>query len=276
MKIISDKKKFKAAVPLFDVAQSLFFSYSTLQSDSELENILKNQMANDDINLFVNKDPRGIINEVILKNYPNELSVKANFINEVLMKAKNQVTVFELIVGESRADLCKVNGSSTAYEIKTDLDNLKRLPKQIDDYLKIFERVFVICSEKKVTEIEACLIPECGIFSYNISKTGKYKFKQYKKALDSNKIDPQKQLEMLRRKELISGYDISVNSNKNEMINQILSRYSPEKINLVFKNIIKLRYKNQWEFLKENQERIYEIDYQWFFKNKVNPELIYY
>ena len=49
------------------------------------------------------------------------------------MKGKSHVTIFELPVGSSRADLCKINGTSVAYEIKTDLDNFNRLEKQIED-----------------------------------------------------------------------------------------------------------------------------------------------
>ncbi|QAT41971.1 sce7726 family protein [Aminipila luticellarii] len=257
----------------FKLAQSLYSAYSTLQSTSELEHMLS-EIPNTD-STFNYKNPRALINSIILQNYPNEISVKSNFINEVLFKSNNQVTIFELILGKSRADLCKVNGASVAYEIKTDLDNLLRLEKQLTDYLNVFENVFVICSVNKLPEIEKTILEECGIYIYSISQTGKYKFKKYRPALSSKTLNSEKQLKILRKKELYDYFKLNTYCSRESMEQYILQHYSNKKINLIFKTIMKDRYREQWEFLRNNKDNIYEIDYQWFFKNAINPSLIY-
>jgi len=261
--------------PTFKDAQALFCSYSTLQSDTTLENNLTYSLDAALLNTFDTQSTREIYNKVILKYYPNEVSVKSNFINQVLFKSKNHVTIFELPIGSSRADLCKLNGSSVAYEIKTDLDNSLRLKKQLNDYLNIFEKVFVICSENKLKDIESQIIPTCGIYTYSITSRGNYKFKLYRHANISKQLNCKKQLDILRKQELIKNFSIDSLPNRKDLTSLILQQYSATRINEIFKQVIKNRYQTQWDFLKNNKSQILEIDYQWFFKNTINPDLIY-
>lgn len=261
--------------PTFKDAQALYSSYSTLQSNTDLKKNLMNTLNWEILSTFSTDNTREIFNEVILKYYPNELSVKSNFINHILFKSNNHVTIFELPIGNSRIDLCKINGSSTAYEIKTDLDNLVRLNKQLNDYLRIFEKVFVICSQNKLPDIEKQIIPNCGIYVYSISKHGNYKFQLYKHASFSEYLNSKNQLDILRKQELIKNFSINSLANRRDVTSLILQKYSSAEINKIFKLVIKARYKNQWDFLKNNRSQIFEIDYQWFFKNTINPNLIY-
>jgi len=261
--------------PSFIEAQQLFSKYSTLKTNVDLYNGLHDILSQDEINSYSMSNPREIYNDVVLKYYSNEIAIKSCFINNVLLKTDGHVTIFELSVGGSRADLCKINGTSIAYEIKTDLDNLQRLDKQLRDYMQIFEKVFVICSSTKVSQIREHLIPECGIYSYSISKNGIYRFKMEKVALASDRLDPSKQLSVLTKKEIITHFQMGTSQSKNEMIVRIESSVSNSRINSVFKNCMKLKYQKQWEFLKDNHQRIFEIDYQWFFKNTIDPSIIY-
>lgn len=261
--------------PKFKIAQALYSSYTTLQSNSILENNLKDILDTAILNTFDTNDIRKIYNEIILKYYPNELSVKSNFINQVLFKSNNHVTIFELPIGSSRIDLCKMNSSSIAYEIKTDLDNLLRLNKQLNDYLEIFEKVFVICSLNKLPNIKKHIIPSCGIYTYSISKHGNYKFRLYRHATLSEHLNSKKQLNILRKQELIKYFSVKPLTNRKELTSLILFKYSSKQINEIFKQVIKARYEAQWTFLKSNKLEIFEIDYQWFFKNTINPKLIY-
>lgn len=269
------KNKLCKLHPTFKDAQALFCSYSTLQSNSFLENKLNDSLDVALLNTFKTKNAREIYNKVILKYYPNEISVKSNFINQVLFKSRKHVVIFELPIGNSRADLCKINGSSTAYEIKTDLDNLIRLNKQLNDYLDIFEKVFVICSVNKLLEIESQIIPNCGIYTYSISNRGAYKFLLHRPASLSQQINCSKQLNILRKQELLKNFSVESLPIKKDLKSLILQKYSSTEINEIFKQVIKDRYQTQWDFLRNNKSQIYEIDYQWFFKNSINPALIY-
>lgn len=50
----------------------------------------------------------------------------------------------ELNVYTSKADVVIVNGTSSAYEIKSELDNLDRLDKQLEDYQLVFDHTYVV------------------------------------------------------------------------------------------------------------------------------------
>jgi len=261
--------------PTFKDAQLLYASYSTIETDKSLYNNLVDIIDSTFLKTLSTKSVREIYNSIILKYYPNEICIKSNFINKTLLKGKKHVTIFELPIGKSRADLCKVNGLSIAYEIKTDLDNLSRLNKQINDYLQIFENVFIICSEKKLSVIEKNILPLCGVYSYTISRQGDIKFNLYRQASKSQNLNAKKQLSLLRKDELIKFFCTKNYQSKNDIVNYIYSRYTPKYINIQFKKIIKLRYQNQWNFLKYYHSDILEIDYQWFYKNSINPKTIY-
>ena len=69
----------------------------------------------------------------------------------------------ELRVWRSRADLVMLNGTSTAYEIKTELDNLDRLKSQLDAYLRMFDIVQVVTCESQLPQLQAIIPPSVGI-----------------------------------------------------------------------------------------------------------------
>ena len=94
--------------------------------------------------------------------YHNEAFIKAMFIKE--LKKQKSVSFFELPIKDSRIDLCSINGHSVAYEIKTKYDTLKRLNKQVNDYLSAFEYVYVVCSSDKTGLVQST-VPNCvGIY----------------------------------------------------------------------------------------------------------------
>lgn len=57
---------------------------------------------------------------------------------------KNVVVMDEFRANECRADVVAVNGTSIAYEVKTDLDSLDKLPKQLDTYQTVFDEIWVV------------------------------------------------------------------------------------------------------------------------------------
>lgn len=259
----------------FQDAQKLFASYSPLKTDDDLVKELGYILGNNTKSLLAEYSPRQLCNDIVSKHYPNETSVKSAFTNEILMKTKNHISVFELSVGSSRADICKINGTSIAYEIKTDLDNLQRLNKQLTDYLQVFEKVYVICSEGKAEKIKEYMPLECGIYIYRITKYGKYKFEILKSADFSKNINSKKQLHILTKQELSWNFNIDKALTKDKQLEQIIKEYGSEKINEIFKICMKQKYKEKWNFLRERHKEIYDIDYQWFFKYTIEPNIIY-
>lgn len=69
----------------------------------------------------------------------------------------------ELRVWRSKVDLAMFNGTSVAYEIKSDLDNLGRLDAQLRDYTKIFDEVFVVVSEDKLDAVRGAVRDHVGL-----------------------------------------------------------------------------------------------------------------
>lgn len=84
------------------------------------------------------------------EHYRNEYIYKNTFINSLLLKnygVKDTLAINEFRVGNSIADIVLFNGTSKAFEIKTELDSNKRLVNQLADYSKIFKQCYIITHE---------------------------------------------------------------------------------------------------------------------------------
>ncbi|SFM28537.1 hypothetical protein SAMN04487943_11221 [Gracilibacillus orientalis] len=265
-------------IDCFEYGQLLFENYSTVLSNENVEDRIINTFnGNIEPDYFKenNITPRVFINEFLLRYYPNETSIKSTFINNVLLKSTNHVTVFELKVGNSRLDLCKINGISTAFEIKTELDTSVRLEHQMEDYFKTFEKVYLICSESNIDKMIDKIPKECGIYTYYSTKTGRYIFKKKRSAIKSSQISSYSQLSSLTKKDLQVYFKCKYDIDKDSMIEMIINSNTNKEINKIFKLCLKNKYLKKWEFLLENKSDILEIDYQWFYKNLLSPEIVY-
>lgn len=84
------------------------------------------------------------------KRYRNEYVYKNTFINDLLLNkygVKDTIAINEFRVGNSIADIVMFNGTSKAFEIKTELDSNKRLSGQLSDYTKIFKSCYIVTHE---------------------------------------------------------------------------------------------------------------------------------
>lgn len=260
----------------FKYAKLLANQYSTYLSNASVEQKVLEVFNGDLPSQFNDELPlRESLNKFLLHHYPNETAIKSTFINNVLFKTNNHVSIFELNVGKSRLDLCKINGISTAFEIKTDLDTPRRLNQQMTDYFQVFDEVYLICSEKNLKVMLPHLPNECGIYTYNKTKTGKYSFKKYRQATASNCISSLAQLSALTKKDLSSFFKCPYLETKDEMIKFIINNNTDKEINKSFKHCLKNKFKDNWYFIVNNRSDILEIDYQWFFKNLLSPKIVY-
>lgn len=269
MKTIARPKKF---VVDFAKAQQLYTAYSPYKTNEDLREILVDLFG---FGFVSEASPRDIVNQILINSYPNEAVIKAGFINDILIKSNNHVSIFELSVGTSRADLCKINGESTAFEIKTDLDNIQRLEKQLHDYSTVFERVYLICSENKSEQMIGNIPVECGLYSYKKTSTGRYKFTKQKEAEYSPNLSSRNQLPIFTKRELSYYFGVDGKLDRSELHCIIRNKFTSNQINDSFKLCLKQKYNSEWEFLTKNRRHIQDIDYQWFFKYKISPELVY-
>lgn len=104
----------------------------------------------------------------------------------------------ELGVAGSIVDAAVFNGTSTAYEIKTEYDSHRRLSTQTPDYLRAFDRVYIV-THPDMAERYASLVDErVGI----LSLSEKNSLRETRAAVsDLSRIEPAIVFRMLRRKE---------------------------------------------------------------------------
>jgi len=110
--------------------------------------------------------------DTLVASYRNEYVYK-NLVARQLMldlhSADDAVLLSEFRAYESLADLVILNGTSSVYEIKSELDNLTRLDKQLSDYLKIFDRVNVVTHCSCTSTLLTRLPRQVGIVELNES-----------------------------------------------------------------------------------------------------------
>lgn len=84
-------------------------------------------------------------------NYRNEYIYKNALLNQKLLDIyglDETIVLSEFKLGNSIADFILLNGEIRVFEIKTDLDGFDKLEKQIEDYQKFAEKVYVVVSSK--------------------------------------------------------------------------------------------------------------------------------
>lgn len=69
----------------------------------------------------------------------------------------------ELRAGNSKADVVVLNGTSTAYEIKSERDTLQRLRTQLADYRSVFASVNVVTSPAQADEVVRLAPDDVGV-----------------------------------------------------------------------------------------------------------------
>jgi len=105
---------------------------------------------------------------------------------------KNTRIINELGIdhGASRVDVAVVNGIIHGYEIKSDVDNLYRLPRQISYYNKLFQRMTIVTTKKYYLKVREMVPPWWGILIISndgsrliCKRKGRYRNQQDKKIL---------------------------------------------------------------------------------------------
>lgn len=216
------------------------------------------------------------ISDIFLKYYACERIVKYHFI-KFLKSSANDIVVFEKSIGDSRVDVCRINGKLCAYEIKTEFDSYKRLKSQMRDYFKAFDKIYVVVPICNADVVKNFIPQKCGVISYKVGLNNQMHF-SYHRAAQMNEGN------IIFCLESLSGDDLKM------MINLLgLKPYSIKRKNLellknmarekniwsTYKRFLREKYKEQWFYLKENFDKILPIDCQSFFSSKMDPSILY-
>lgn len=247
------------------IINALAKNYNALDYSVKLSSLLKNVFPSENFNHFSKYELHKLLNDTLFQNYNGEVILKYKLFKNYINK-RNIVAAFEIKVNNSRVDFLTINGHTTSFEIKSELDNLSKLSKQMADYMLAFEYNYLVIDEKHIEKAKN-LLPECfGLWSY---KNGKYK--KLKKALLNDKMDSEVQLNLLTKLELVNSFPKA-----DGKIKSILNSLDAKDVNRQFKKILKDRYRSRWEFLKTNKSEIFPIDIQFFFNTNIEPYHIYY
>jgi len=122
------------------------------------------------------------------KKYRCEYVYKNTLINNLISEygTKNSIIINEFRVGNSVADMVLFNGTSKAFEIKTELDSCKRLETQLSDYSKIFSESYIVIHESMINKYK--VEDNIGIITLSAEK-GKLKLTEARKAIENKFID---------------------------------------------------------------------------------------
>ena len=218
-----------------------------------------------------------VVNHILMTFYPCEKQLKY-FLTKTFIKRNKDTTIFEMRVNSSRIDVGRINGDSHAYEIKTELDTITKLEKQVNDYLRVFEFVEVVAHPKHIKSIIKIIPTNCGVISYEINKK-KCNLNVEREALRSEMLDVNAQIKALTSKDLefiIKSYlSISIPLKRCDREEIILSLFDSESINELFKIAIKKRYEDRSKYLCKYFNKINPIDIQELYIGPIHPQKIY-
>lgn len=216
------------------------------------------------------------INHLLMKYYICERVVKYHFI-KYLKNSIHDIVAFEMSIGDSRVDICRINGKLCAYEIKTEYDTYDRLSTQMADYFNAFEKVYIIVPNQRINEVKKHIPAKCGIITYRTDANDNMIF-SYRRSAKKNlcdidfcvkslsSSDLNKLLKMLKTKPL---------KTKENNLNLLLSIAREKNICPIYKLFLKSKYKDQWNYLKNNFDIILPIDFQSFFASRMDPDMLY-
>lgn len=194
--------------------------------------------------------------EKSIKEYKGEYYYKNIIANKLFLKNhynSNATVVSEFRVGSNKADFVIVNGHSVCYEIKTERDTLKRLPEQIKTFSKVFDRVYVVCSNSHLSNVFEMTPDNIGIIELNQNGT----LKEVKKALSNVEMDCDLIISSLRKNEYVYIAEKilgnPLHSSNMDIFSDCLSIFknsSPNELKKLYREALKKYRKSDFDFLK--------------------------
>lgn len=254
--------------------------YNVYDSDAhrwtQLHNILGKTPQKDLAALQSEQCSNRIINDLIFRFYPCERVVKYYLIKK-LLSLRNHIVAFEMSIGNSRIDLCRINGHSYAYEIKTAYDSFDRLETQMYDYMATFEKVYLVVPFELRCRAATCIPQNCGIISYKPSQNGELRFSYFRKAT-LNTCDVKRCVESLSSADLSQLLKLFGITDIPNLRSEKLTALFPlcgKSFFATYRKLLTEKYSEKWNFLVEHFEEILPIDIQNFFSTTLDPHLVY-
>lgn len=136
------------------------------------------------------------------------------------------------------------------------------------DYLKTFEKVYVIVPSNRVSDVRKYIPESCGIISYRVMENKEVIF-SYKKKAQKNVCKIEQCIESLSSNDLsqmlkLVGKDD--HQTRSEKIMALLQITQRKPIWSQYRQVLKQKYGSQWNFLVNHFDEILPMDVQTFFR----------
>jgi hypothetical protein len=141
---------------------------------------------------------------LLRKHYRSDYVYRTAILNKIFLGRHSPNTTMllpEFRVLRNKADIVMLNGTSTVFEIKSNLDNLSRLSAQIKSYSRVFDKMYVVTDETQIRQVQSVVPDNVGIIVLTKLFT-----LRYEKQASPNKrsIDIPSVVDALRLPELIA------------------------------------------------------------------------
>jgi len=120
---------------------------------------------------------------------------------EATSGARDTVDEFWVPRTYERADLAVIGRSMDGFEIKTESDTLRRLPRQIEAYGRLFDRCSVVVAEKHCNAATTMLPAWWGITTVHVN--GGVSFAEVREPRRNPAVDPEVLVRLLWKDEVI-------------------------------------------------------------------------
>lgn len=134
-------------------------------------------------------DIRQVVLRQLHEYYPKETNTK--IVNEM-----------GILHGQSRIDIAVINGILHGFEIKSESDTLQRLPLQMEDYNKVFDRMTIVVQQNFLKDVRRIVPNWWGIWLVTQNE-GTIHLKEIRKGKLNKNVDPESLSHLLWRDEAI-------------------------------------------------------------------------
>lgn len=150
------------------------------------------------------------------------------------------------VCGEVRVDVAVLNGAFSGYELKSEADSLRRLPKQIEFYSKVLDFAVLVVAEKHAAKAVK-IIPDWWGFTVASGDAGCVKLSTRRAPGENPSIDPGSLALLLWRDEALAeltlrGMDRGVRSKSRSAIcARLAAQLSLDELRAVVREQLKSR-----------------------------------
>lgn len=220
--------------------------------------------------------------KLLLKNYRNEYVVKNEIANKILLgthSMKTTAMMSEVRTGKNIADCVVLNGHSTCYEIKTEMDSLTRLSNQLDSYLMAYDKTYVVIHKSHLKHILSIhsKSPTFGI----LELTKRNSFKIVIEAPISREFDFDITFDTLRKPEytfiaeqVLGSIPEMPNTKLYDYCKEAYKSLPADKANELFKKSLKLFRANDHKFINSLPKPLKNIGISYQFSRQEKNKLV--